>query len=844
MKKILFTISFLIATALTAQQWVFSPEPEISGQHRAQKVEVMNDYKVAWAGQKTSGVADNGSPATHRYVSMHDQEGEQLWERAWVDSICCESMHVLTELSDGNLLAIGNEYIVETAMSPPTFVNKMFKLSGEDGSTMWEAFLDYQAVDAFGLDGEIVVVGTNNFSHMYMEYFDLDGTSTDTLSFEGWEDIRAVDRNSNDDYYFLFPTRVKMRNFPADMSWSADLPEGFFSADLVAMESWDPGCIVHGQNGDVNSNTPYHHEVIKFNFEGLVNWYAHPATCFPDAFADIEIVGDFIWTVGSNCSSGAPAIYRLGFDGDLHETIETNGIAILDIDSWSSRPALAGYLVDYIQPGPFEKEYVSYTDGPAEELIECQLHVPDQTINACPGDAIVLSPEIFWGSGFSQTYFWTPSSGSSDPTALNPVVTPFEAETTYTLTVNDLNGCETSGDFTLIVEQEDNFIDAATCGAAIELFAADFYPNDEEVDWTVDDVTVTASSYIVPEGMDDAFWWLDITSETACPSSNGYRIYFNYFGDCVWPGDANYDGVADNYDLLQVAAGYGETGMARDPQGIEWAAIAAFDYENTIGTTVNAKHADCNGDGSINSDDLGAILANYGSVHARGISSNGPAITLGDAQVATNSICYSINVGEEEASDLLGLALSFDYSPSSLPAEFNAESDMWVQWNATSWLFADAELIELEKAISGETRFDVAGARINGNNASGSGAVGDWCFRVVASMQADDIAGAVVAAEGITADGSPVEFTVESIGSSVEEEAVKSLNLYPNPAGKTLFIERQQSTEAGLKVYDYAGKLLRQTTISGSTVQLDISELSPGMYSIQIDQQFKRFIVR
>lgn len=174
----------------------------------------------------------------------------------------------------------------------------------------------------------------------------------------------------------------------------------------------------------------------------------------------------------------------------------------------------------------------------------------------------------------------------------------------------------------------------------------------------------------------------------------------------MWPGDANYDGVANNIDLLQVAAAYGETGMQREAIGIKWNAIAAFDYDNSIGpNAINAKHADCDGNGEVNSDDLDAIIANYGELHARGTSSaDGPAITLEWSSASDSQVCYSIVVGDGEASDLLGIALSLDYSQSNLPSDFNPQTQTQVNWDEQSWLFAGNESIELQVPLADQLR--------------------------------------------------------------------------------------------------------------------------------------------
>jgi hypothetical protein len=89
--------------------------------------------------------------------------------------------------------------------------------------------------------------------------------------------------------------------------------------------------------------------------------------------------------------------------------------------------------------------------------------------------------------------------------------------------------------------------------------------------------------------------------------------------DSVWPGDVNADHIVDYNDALDLALGWGYTGPARAAVSNNFAAQFCSDWNSNIIGSVNRKHADCNGDGGIDSNDLTAIYNNYGDVHAKGI---------------------------------------------------------------------------------------------------------------------------------------------------------------------------------------------------------------------------------
>ena len=86
--------------------------------------------------------------------------------------------------------------------------------------------------------------------------------------------------------------------------------------------------------------------------------------------------------------------------------------------------------------------------------------------------------------------------------------------------------------------------------------------------------------------------------------------------DCVWPGDADANGIVDFNDMLAVGYYMGETGMPRDNIGDEWQNQESPAWLKDQITGVNLKHIDSNGDGMITNADTSAILDNFGKYHS------------------------------------------------------------------------------------------------------------------------------------------------------------------------------------------------------------------------------------
>lgn len=85
--------------------------------------------------------------------------------------------------------------------------------------------------------------------------------------------------------------------------------------------------------------------------------------------------------------------------------------------------------------------------------------------------------------------------------------------------------------------------------------------------------------------------------------------------NCPYPGDCNYDGIANALDLLYLGFGYGASGPARWNASTNWQAQHAFNWSQATVEGLNYKHIDANGDGWINSQDVAVIGQNYNLTH-------------------------------------------------------------------------------------------------------------------------------------------------------------------------------------------------------------------------------------
>lgn len=104
-----------------------------------------------------------------------------------------------------------------------------------------------------------------------------------------------------------------------------------------------------------------------------------------------------------------------------------------------------------------------------------------------------------------------------------------------------------------------------------------------------------------------------------CGGSSSAAIAVSLDNDCVYPGDANYDGICNHYDVLAVAQAFDMQGNARDIQSIQWDSWFSSDWNLFANNGTNFKHADTDGNGVVDRNDLQAIALNYGLTHGENV---------------------------------------------------------------------------------------------------------------------------------------------------------------------------------------------------------------------------------
>ncbi|MFN3939924.1 MAG: hypothetical protein ACK4IY_05015, partial [Chitinophagales bacterium] len=223
----------------------------------------------------------------------------------------------------------------------------------------------------------------------------------------------------------------------------------------------------------------------------------------------------------------------------------------------------------------------------------------------------------------------------------------------------------------------------------------------------------------------------DDDDDDACAIGE-YTIFLNAYEDCVWPGDANADGISNHFDLLNIGIFYNSFGPNRfDTDGF-WEATYCENWDpGTFIGALNPKFADTNGDGFINAADSVAIQNNYGLLHALktsdlSVEDATPLMLVfpDDTFTAGSTVVAQIILGSEllPAEDIYGLGFTIEYDASL------AISDSTKVSFASGWLGTEgSDVISLRKTVSPGV-MDVSVTRIDQAAVSGSGQIGTVSF--------------------------------------------------------------------------------------------------------------------
>lgn len=514
----------------------------------------------------------------------------------------------------------------------------------------------------------------------------------------------------------------------------------------------------------------------------------------------------------------------------------------------------------------------SITLGGFEAVVSCQEpngqpQYPD-SIFACQGVANLNATPSVPGNYFYQ---WSPATGLDNPYIANPVASMVN-NVEYTVTVTDVNtGCVAT-DQILVTSYTWTVDTFEVCGDSITL---DFGPGAAQYYWQY---------YSDPQGNGSG---INVYSQTLNVINPGTYSGYAYFPGCgaltsvfyvttcetdsVWPGDANSDGQAHNMDLLTIGIGYGTNGLLRPNATINWQPEPSPAWGLQLQSGVDYKHIDCNGDAVIDVDDTLAVIQNYALTHnfseIETRDDNDPMLYLVapvDTVLTGSSVVVPVNLGSEtvKASDVYGIGFTVRYNPDLLEA-----NSMGISFNNSWFGVHGLNAISIRKNFHAQGIMDVALTRIDHQNITGYGTIGELSFITIDNLSGkqtlyETLALEITDVRLIRNDESEVPIGVQNdsivvtdLDNAVNElsSLVASISVYPNPTKDVLNVVFSDVTlslvegQTTAEILNATGQVISISNLIASSSSLNVSELAAGVYFLRISTDLgnisKRFTV-
>lgn len=367
--------------------------------------------------------------------------------------------------------------------------------------------------------------------------------------------------------------------------------------------------------------------------------------------------------------------------------------------------------------------------------------------------------------------------------------------------------------------------------------------------------TTTDTSYVLPSY--NVSWGGTAFNVQATPVNSIFTPISIFestqcYSDCVWPGDADDDGIANNQDLLSIGLTYGFSATPRPLGTNNWDCQVSADWSGNFLNGANHKHADCNGDGIVNDADTTAVQLNYGLTHNKtsttsGASAQDPPLILvipQDSAFVGDTIHAPILLGSQQipVDSIYGLAFTLLYDQGLIDT-----NSAWISFDS-SWFGGPSNTLSLYHDFWALGSIDGAITRINHSNINGYSQIATLHIILI-----DNIEGKRNAAEVLHVEFGDIraivlageELQMATVGDSlivVDPELFQAANvynneqiyIYPNPSNGQVHLTCRSNPIQDFELYSLNGQLLVQESPRLKELDLDLSGLASGLYLIKV----------
>ncbi len=312
----------------------------------------------------------------------------------------------------------------------------------------------------------------------------------------------------------------------------------------------------------------------------------------------------------------------------------------------------------------------------------------------------------------------------------------------------------------------------------------------------------------------------------------------------VWPGDANYDLTVNMHDYLYLGWANGATGPVRTAASTAWTAQAMNDWGQITAYGTDIKHADCDGNGTVNANDTMAIFLNYTQTHTfkngsstlppiiqseyRNLTLNSNSNTVGASQPITLNI--DLPASNNPSNDkIYGIAFRLN-----VPAQFISGLKNNDLSNSIIGTAGDNMLV-LCKPFIGQGFIDYCLVRKDHQNSAFAGNLLNVTLNTSAAGAAGYGSFSVSDVKAVTYEGGylPIGATQSTVYYKGTLGDSPSISLLPNPATDKLSVFGIENSTFNYEISNVIGQtVIRNNNVSSNII--NVESLVKGAYFIKV----------
>lgn len=319
----------------------------------------------------------------------------------------------------------------------------------------------------------------------------------------------------------------------------------------------------------------------------------------------------------------------------------------------------------------------------------------------------------------------------------------------------------------------------------------------------------------------------------------------------VWPGDADNNGIANNWDILPFGLIYGDQGPVRPSASNVWVGQPAADWGTQFVNGSDYKHVDCDGNGQVDLLDIVPILLNYGQTHPKRIEEQrlaGPRLFVDlvqDSVIAGDTAEFNIELGlpSNLAQNIYGLAFTINFDP-ELVVQGSVNSFYNNSWLGN--LGTDMEKLDIELHQQG--KFDVGVTRVDKAAMTGAGEIVRVSVITIDNISGKDLLDLTMPiwiSDVKMIDNNGTELAVElggdtltivdvEVGVSTAQAEAFNISIYPNPANDELTVNSSQQIDR-VTAYNAIGQVvIMKDNVGERSYKLDTQVLEQGLHFIEV----------